>query len=179
MINKITKSKNRDEIHQPVTIKTVVRENGTRRVSQSFKNVESLTEKSDMPLTSIRNLLKRGFDVHDGADDQQFIDLTQFSDFQEQMERVASAHDSFEQLPARLRERFRNDPAEMINFVQNPNNTNECIQLGLIPQPKPTPGGDNPDSKTPSPVNNTDNSPDSNNSNNSNNSKKDQIKEKA
>ena len=125
---KNTKTKKRDEIHEPVILQTTARENGTRRVSQSFKGIEPLTEKSDMPLTSIRNLLKRGVDVYENADDQQYIDLTQFGDYQEQMERVAAAHDSFEALPAKIRERFRNDPAQMIDFVQNPNNKDELIK---------------------------------------------------
>lgn len=37
----------------------------------------------------------------------------------------------FDSLPARVRQRVNNDPAELIDFVANPDNDDELRELGL------------------------------------------------
>ena len=46
-----------------------------------------------------------------------------------------AADDAFMALPAAVRERFNNDPAELVDFVSDVNNRSEAIDLGLIPPP--------------------------------------------
>lgn len=53
-------------------------------------------------------------------------------DFQEAMQIVASANEMFASLPAAMRERFANDPGRMLQFIQNPDNVEEGIKLGLL-----------------------------------------------
>lgn len=60
--------------------------------------------------------------------------------YQEALNAVIAAQDSFEALPAALRKRFANDPGEYYEFVHDPENRDEMIKLGLItevqaPQP--------------------------------------------
>ena len=124
-----------------VIMKCTERKNGTRRVSQSFENVESLTEQSDLPLTSIRALLKRNLLPEYDPEDSVYGDFSSVEDYQSQMERVAKAHDSFESLPAKIRDRFKNDPAKLMDFVFRKENRDEAVALGLI-EPPDSPSGD-------------------------------------
>ncbi|WNK12723.1 MAG: internal scaffolding protein [Microvirus sp.] len=48
---------------------------------------------------------------------------------------VVGARELFERLPARIRERFQNDAASLIEFVQDDNNRDEAIKLGIINKP--------------------------------------------
>lgn len=53
-------------------------------------------------------------------------------DLRTALDRVRDAQERFQALPARLRERFANDPARLWSFVSNPENTEEAVQLGLL-----------------------------------------------
>lgn len=53
-------------------------------------------------------------------------------DFNTAMEVVSKASSMFEELPAKLRERFENDPAKFLDFVGDEGNREEAKALGLI-----------------------------------------------
>lgn len=60
-----------------------------------------------------------------------FIDASGY-DFQEAMFLVAAAKSAFAELPARMRERFDNDPSKLMAFIQDDKNREEAISLGLV-----------------------------------------------
>jgi len=53
-------------------------------------------------------------------------------DFQGCMDVVAEARERFAMLPSDLRDRFANDPARLLAFVQDPKNLIEARSLGLL-----------------------------------------------
>lgn len=59
-------------------------------------------------------------------------DFSEISDYQGMLQKVADAQDAFSSLPSALRERFRNSPGELIEFLQNPQNYDEGVKLGLL-----------------------------------------------
>lgn len=59
-------------------------------------------------------------------------DFSELGDYMENMNKVIEARNMFEALPAKVRERFGNNPGAMIDFVMDPNNQNEAISLGLL-----------------------------------------------
>lgn len=67
-------------------------------------------------------------------------DFTDAGDFHSSMIRVCEAQEAFDALPAKIRKRFNNDPAELIAFVSDPANESEAVKLGLA-KPKVSPGG--------------------------------------
>lgn len=82
----------------------------------------------------------------------QYGDFTQLPDFMTAMNTVARANEAFAALPAAVRRRFGNDPAEYVEFVSNPENIDEVRKLGLAaevpakpqdapPEAKPAPSG--------------------------------------
>lgn len=52
-------------------------------------------------------------------------------DYQNAMEVVADARSMFENLPSKIRDRFQNDPAQLLEFVHNEVNHAEAVELGL------------------------------------------------
>ncbi len=65
-------------------------------------------------------------------------------DFQTSMETVASATEMFADLPAKVRDRFNNNPQELLLFLDNPENKAEAVLLGLAkPEPQNTPATTN------------------------------------
>ena len=59
-------------------------------------------------------------------------DFTGISDYQTALNQVIAAEDEFMRLPADLRARFGNDPAQLIEFMENSENKDEAIKLGLV-----------------------------------------------
>ncbi len=59
-------------------------------------------------------------------------DFTGISDYHTAMNRVIAAQDEFEALPANIRARFDNDPAKLIEFLENSDNRLEAEKLGLV-----------------------------------------------
>lgn len=57
---------------------------------------------------------------------------------------VEDAHDAFMALPAEIRDRFQNDPAKLLSFLNEPKNKDEAIKLGLIEAPKNDPASTKP-----------------------------------
>ena len=67
-------------------------------------------------------------------------DFTGIGDYQTALNRVIAADEEFMSLPAQLRARFDNDAANLIEFLNDENNRDEAIELGLVERPlEPTP----------------------------------------
>lgn len=61
-------------------------------------------------------------------------------DFQTAMNTIRAAQENFMTYPAKLRERFQNDPQRFLEFVEDPENADEAVKLGLaVKRPEPAP----------------------------------------
>lgn len=68
-----------------------------------------------------------------------FVDAV--TDYQSAMNLVILAQRSFQELPAKVRARFGNDPAQLVEFVSDEANRDEARALGLlVPENKPQGG---------------------------------------
>lgn len=66
-------------------------------------------------------------------------DFTNADDFRSMQDKLKAANDAFSEIPAKIRSRFNNDPAEFIEFASNKDNLPELRKLGLAPEePPPT-----------------------------------------
>jgi len=59
-------------------------------------------------------------------------DFSGITDYHTAMNAVIAAEDGFMALPADLRARFQNDPAQLIDFLSDENNRQEAENLGLL-----------------------------------------------
>ena len=62
----------------------------------------------------------------------QYRDFDEIYDYHSAMNAVIAAQDSFDALPAKLRARFDNDPAVLIDFLADEKNAKEAHDLGLV-----------------------------------------------
>jgi phage internal scaffolding protein len=68
-----------------------------------------------------------------------FGDFSGDFDYQKSQNAIISAQNAFDALPAALRKRFDNNPAELLAFIADEKNKDEAIKLGLIPKDEPIP----------------------------------------
>lgn len=73
-------------------------------------------------------------------------DFSNVTDFMSAKLAISNAEHLFQSLPARVRSRFENSPAQLLAFAEDPNNLTEAVALGLAmpaqtPQ-EPTPPGE-------------------------------------
>lgn len=61
----------------------------------------------------------------------QYLDLPDDLDYQTSLDVIRRGEQAFDSLPAKVRERFANDPAEFLEFMADPKNAQEMIDLGL------------------------------------------------
>ncbi len=67
----------------------------------------------------------------------QYGDFSGVLDYHSAMNAVLAAQDAFSELPATIRARFENDPNSLIRFLDDPNNRDEAIKLGLVDSKEP------------------------------------------
>lgn len=72
----------------------------------------------------------------------EYGDFSDVGDYREGIERIMQADQAFMELPASIRDRFNNDPAQFIEFCSEKENLPELRKMGLAPplaaEPKPT-----------------------------------------
>lgn len=61
-----------------------------------------------------------------------FGDFTSI-DFMDMKNAIIDAEQQFASLPSKIRNRFKNDPYSLIRWVEKPENREEAIKLGLLP----------------------------------------------
>ena len=61
-----------------------------------------------------------------------FVDISGITNLQDAQNKVIAAREAFESLPAKVRNRFQNNPQAFVDFMGNPENKEEAIRLGLI-----------------------------------------------
>lgn len=71
------------------------------------------------------------------APEAQYMDLSSMpADFGEMCNIINKAEEAFAALPAKVRDRFDNNPTEMVKFLQDEKNKDEAIKLGLVNAPE-------------------------------------------
>lgn len=112
------------------------RENGSLRV-KCFPEGKSMTQQHMADATDINRImaryLKNGGSFAKLPDPVgMYADLTQLGDFQESMNVISKATFAFQQLPANFRQELNNDPQQLINFLNDPENRDRAVKMGLM-----------------------------------------------
>nr|QJB20737.1 MAG: internal scaffolding protein [Microvirus sp.] len=66
-----------------------------------------------------------------------YFDCSNITDYQDCLNRVLEAQANFEALPSELRKHFQNDPGVFLEFIQNPDNLQRGIEIGLYAKEDP------------------------------------------
>lgn len=121
------------------------------RYSVDFRGEESLTKQSFKNECDINRIMKRYLQtgiLPTSPGKPKYGDFASVGDYQTAVETVDRAKRMFGNLPSSIRERFKNNPVELLGFMQNEKNLEEAEKLGLVaaaprpapavPQPEPT-----------------------------------------
>lgn len=83
----------------------------------------------------------------------QFYDCTVAKDYTDAMAMINDVNDDFKSLPSRIREMFGNDVSAYVQFMSNPENLQQAVELGLLERSEevkaplsPSPEADKPQS---------------------------------
>lgn len=102
----------------------------------------------------VKRMEQNGLTNHVNPLPPMYGDFTQVMDFQASLEAVNAAQRTFDNLPSRIRNRFVNRPELLMEFMDNPENLEEAITLGLVepdPEPEPSPPEPPPSPSPPEP----------------------------
>jgi phage internal scaffolding protein len=107
-----------------------------KRVRKPFSVMgDSMTKQSFKRECDINVLLakyrKTGFLDHLAKHQGQYADLPDGQSYHEAMNMILDAQESFMQLPSEVRNMFKNDPREFLDFVDDPANAEKLQDLGL------------------------------------------------
>jgi len=128
------------------------RPNGTRRV-QTVNGLPSRTQKQHKDQVNVNNIMKKfkktGSITHlRNAKEGVYADLTQITDYAESLMQIKKADEAFLSIPSEIRNKFQNNPANLISYLKDPKNTEEAIKHGLLvkrenDEQKPNPNDEN------------------------------------
>lgn len=113
---------------------------GRRRLQTVFPGDRVLRTKQEFKQECdvnyiLRNYATRGAEAHFAKYGGRYGDFLGPSEYLEAVESARLAQEMFEDLPAKIRKKFSNDPAAFLEFVQNPENAEEMLELGLREKP--------------------------------------------
>lgn len=108
---------------------------------KSFQTIgPTMTQQNFKQECDINHILKKyqktGIIEHANRFQGNYTDLSEVADFQTACNIVIEAQEAFNSLPSSIRKQFSNDPQEFLSFVENPENHDSMIQMGLIPSPE-------------------------------------------
>lgn len=124
---------------RPLELRTCARVDPTNSTQQAMKDA------CDVNLI-MKQYEKTGTLVHQNLNKPAYGDFSNVSDYLQARNEIMAAEAGFGRLPSGIRRRFNNNPEELLNFIDNPENLEEAVSLGLVDDP-------NPESKRPSVAN--------------------------
>lgn len=102
---------------------------GKSRTKQEFK------KQADINL--IMNRIHRtGMVDHLAVGRPIFADVSRVENLHETMNKVKRSEEAFLHLPLHIRARFENKMINLVNFLQDPKNEKEAVELGLLKKPQ-------------------------------------------
>lgn len=137
--------KRNNDLTRNVPDKEYIRKNGRIVKVRTMNTEPSRTQqqfKKDCDVNEIVAKFKRTGSITHIKNTQEgvYADLTTLPvDLQEARQIVLQAEQSFAAMPAQLRQRFGHDPKNLIEFLENPQNDDEAVKLGLKTRPRPQP----------------------------------------
>lgn len=80
--------------------------------------------------------LRTGDITHVSTKMPQYGDFSTVPDYKSALDQVNEAMELFMEMPADVRTRMENDPQKLIEFLDDPNNFEEGVELGLYEAPE-------------------------------------------
>jgi phage internal scaffolding protein len=124
----------KDKHVQKPNQKYILRKNGSLKIS-SLNSEPSLTQQQFKAECDINNIIKSYSQtgvLPVSTKVGKFLDVSNVTDYQTSLNTVYQAQKAFDDLPSKIRTRFKNDPNELLAFIEDDKNHEEALQLGLL-----------------------------------------------
>jgi len=135
MNRNVNKEENMNKKDNVIQFKTPYNANSCSRTSDLGNFPNTLTKQSFKDECDINNILKKyestGVLPSLILENPQYGDYSDVPAYQTALDTVMKAEEQFMSLSAKLRDRFDNDPAKFLAFVDDPSNAQELYDLGL------------------------------------------------
>lgn len=98
----------------------------------------SLTQQHFKEETEINSMVRKYMKGHPLSitnKQAKYGDFANAEDFHTMKNAIADIDSNFASLPAKLRGRFKNDPYQLLRWLENPANHREAVKLGLMEAP--------------------------------------------
>lgn len=82
----------------------------------------------------MRRYQQTGELTHISALAGEYGDFSDLLDYRDGLNQIEAANELFMELPSTVRDRFKNNPGEFLDFAANPDHLDEMIEMGLAPQ---------------------------------------------
>lgn len=119
---------------------------GKRLRTQQGPFEETLTKQSMAEQVDVNNIVARfrqtGLIEHLAKGSPRYLDVSEVGDYRSALEQVQTVGEFFAGLPAPIRAEFGNDPAQLLDAVYDPTQTERLIEIGIL-----TPEGEVPASE--------------------------------
>jgi phage internal scaffolding protein len=100
---------------------------------------ESMTQQSHAAAADVRNIIKQydrtGLIANVNKGIAQYGDYSEINEYQEALNMVIEANESFAQIPSHIRQQFNNDAGLFFEFATDPKNKEEMQKMGLAEKP--------------------------------------------
>lgn len=126
-----TKLSKRFDYERPVPL-SFEGDSGRSRTKQSFKAEADI---NNIMLRYQKTGLLVDPSTVNTARKPSYGDFSDGSDFQSVVDRITAVRGNFAALPSDIRDMFGNDPSVMLDFMADPENLEDCYELGLIDRP--------------------------------------------
>lgn len=116
---------------------TKERKNGTKRV-QIETDPNSKVQQDQKNVVDVNSIISRYIrtgKVLSTTKNPNFGDFTGIGDFHQVQNQIKSAENQFMSLPPNIRKLFGNNVGNLVDFISDPGNREQAIELGLLPQP--------------------------------------------
>lgn len=119
-----------------------VRDAEERASSDSINNEPSMTQLHHAEDNDLNVIMKR-YGITDGALPPMALDPKYFGEFDSELDlsevfrRQREAVERFDAMPATLRNKFHNNPAELFHWIHQAENEQEGYDLGIFKRPTP------------------------------------------
>lgn len=106
------------------------------RLISPISELPSRTKQEFLEESNINNIMARyqktGQITHLANGTPKYGDFATAEDYYSASNRVLEAQHTFDALPASVRDRMENNPANLISFMDDPDNLDEAVELGLV-----------------------------------------------
>lgn len=102
-----------------------------RKLKTEFRERTKQSYKDEVDINTIVKRFGLTGEVPVGVRMPLQADFVQAVTFQDAMNAIVAARESFDQMQSHVRKRFHNDPAEFVAFMEDEKNAEEAVKLGI------------------------------------------------